>query len=879
MNQFVSQAAVESLVIPRQLPEQIALNHEELYLAGLDYVRQYCGKIWTDYNVHDPGMTTLEMLSYVLTDIAYRASYPVQDLLATGINDSDLSSQFHSAAEVFSSNAITNNDYRKLVIDIPHIRNAWVQPVGMTLFADKSAERLFFKKPGGRKTESVPIEGLYRLLFDFSAQASAAEKNAAYAEAHKRVMAHRNLCEDWVPRTRARDTIKKQEFFLCGKIELEFDADVNEVYAEILYQVQKYLTPDVEQLDLAKMLALRHSDGGAYSTNEIFSGPFLENGFITDDALAAAELRTEIRLSDIISLVMEIDGVARVRKLHISPSEINEDQPVEWLVAVKSGHKPQLLTEDARLGFLFDDIPLVTSKQSVADHLQQKQAEQRRSRENIKSSDLPMPRGRKRTLADYYSVQNHFPAVYGISDIGLPAGASEADVNRARQFKSYLLFFDQVLANFTAQLVDLAKLFSSDPEITETYAFQLVDSFPEHKRVYALPNSAGEAQQNREQELKNAFVEEDAQLDRRNRFLDHLIARFGEQTTELAAALIKNFSTNAQTVVRYKCDFINNYPTISSLRGAAYNYSLSAPGDIWNTDNVSGLEKRLAALLGVENPQRRDLSEIPLDVGVEITSSGANSFRFKLRDQQNKVLLISPSQAFPSRAEAEQAVRRVLELATVSSNYQRRVNAAGKHFFELRDEEQVVARRSTRFDTPGELEAAIDEVIEFVRSHHSLEGMYLVENILLRPAEEDEPMMPICTDINCTDCSETDPYSYRLHVVLPAYAERFQSMEFRNHVEMVIRREMPAHILPKICWASRDDIAELESALASYLPVISGRTSAQKKQKLESLIKQLFSTKSVFPSERLVDCDEEETTSRFIVGRTTLGSFEPPEED
>ena len=37
---------------------------------------------WTDHNVHDPGITTLEMLGYALTDLGYRASFPIQDLLA-----------------------------------------------------------------------------------------------------------------------------------------------------------------------------------------------------------------------------------------------------------------------------------------------------------------------------------------------------------------------------------------------------------------------------------------------------------------------------------------------------------------------------------------------------------------------------------------------------------------------------------------------------------------------------------------------------------------------------------------------------------------------------------------------------------------------------
>lgn len=37
--------------------------------------------LWTDYNIHDPGITILEALCYALTDIAYRAGWDINDLL------------------------------------------------------------------------------------------------------------------------------------------------------------------------------------------------------------------------------------------------------------------------------------------------------------------------------------------------------------------------------------------------------------------------------------------------------------------------------------------------------------------------------------------------------------------------------------------------------------------------------------------------------------------------------------------------------------------------------------------------------------------------------------------------------------------------------
>src|SRR5690606_15737886 len=56
--------------------------------------------------------------------------------------------------------------------------------------------------------------------------------------------------------------------------------------------------------------------------------------------------------------------------------------------------------------------------------------------------DLEVPKGAYRNdLADYYSIQNEFPRVYGIAEGGLPENISSARKARAYQLKAWLLFF------------------------------------------------------------------------------------------------------------------------------------------------------------------------------------------------------------------------------------------------------------------------------------------------------------------------------------------------------------------------------------------------------------------------------------------------------
>ncbi|MCI5121750.1 MAG: hypothetical protein D3908_11275, partial [Candidatus Electrothrix sp. AUS4] len=75
---------------PQSIPKKKEGDSDEFAFAGLrrqglEYAQQLSGEIWTDYNLHDPGVTILEQLCFALTDLLYRTEYAVPDLL-TGPN-------------------------------------------------------------------------------------------------------------------------------------------------------------------------------------------------------------------------------------------------------------------------------------------------------------------------------------------------------------------------------------------------------------------------------------------------------------------------------------------------------------------------------------------------------------------------------------------------------------------------------------------------------------------------------------------------------------------------------------------------------------------------------------------------------------------------
>ena len=89
--------------------------------------QKFGGDLWTNYNESDPGVTILQQLCYAITDLGYRTDFSIEDILTRQNNKIRVEGQFYQANEILPNNALTTEDYRKLLIDqFPQINNAWV---------------------------------------------------------------------------------------------------------------------------------------------------------------------------------------------------------------------------------------------------------------------------------------------------------------------------------------------------------------------------------------------------------------------------------------------------------------------------------------------------------------------------------------------------------------------------------------------------------------------------------------------------------------------------------------------------------------------------------------------------------------------------------
>ncbi len=64
------------------------------------------------------------------------------------------------------------------------------------------------------------------------------------------------------------------------------------------------------------------------------------HGFIDSDELSASALRTEVRLSDLIKIIMNIEGVTAIKDISVADDNKETAEPDPWLICVEDGKKP-----------------------------------------------------------------------------------------------------------------------------------------------------------------------------------------------------------------------------------------------------------------------------------------------------------------------------------------------------------------------------------------------------------------------------------------------------------------------------------------------------------------------------------------------------------
>ena len=101
-------------------------------------------------------------------------------------------------------------------------------------------------------------------------------------------------------------------------------------------------------------------------------------------------------------------------------------------------------------------------------------------------------------------------------------------------------------------------------------------------------------------------------------------------------------------------------------------------------------------------------------------------------------------------------------------------------------------------------------------------------------------------------------------------------MDFRKYVEKLIRTELPAHILPRICWIGAEQMSQLEKLYKNWLEYQQEHCAQPTLGQfpLNELIDYLDELYTIYPPGTLHDCDDRDDENPVILGRTAIGNQE-----
>lgn len=759
--------------LDKNTDQDSALNFEFLRAHGLELVQKYSGSIWTDYNLHDPGVTLLEYLCYAITDLAYKSSFNIEDILTDKNGKIDYNKNlFYHKKDILTSSPISINDFRKIVIDqISEVHNIWIEPFE-TVGSKEYIKGLF----------KVQIQPTYNYFSDNNDEDYSESRNEFQNSIVSKVKAilndSRNLGCDFV------------DYSILKPCDVHVEADIvvdrNKLHEEVLAQVYEViintLIPNINFYTEQNLLEK------GFEIEEIYEGPTLLHGFIIDD-----ELTSKIDIidpADLSKAILGIDGVKYIRKLIIEINGISVDQKPYYLEAenyprfVFNANEPTIR--------LYNDNYEVPLRNTIFLSLLHKKIDSNKRKYIEGYGEVPEDSfgGSHRNIAAYHSFQSLFPPVYRlnidlIENDRIAKKEQNLDVKanlaKAKQLKGYLMLFEQVFANFLMQLNNVGDILSSsfDPsKVNHTYFTQPLYNIPGVGNIlsqFMKPGSnvsitdwdafKDDSENEYIKALEKYIESDDIYIERKQRLIDHMLSRFNINLLKYPIELYKRLyipgNENAVfTEVKWKIDILNNLVNVTKFRNKAINYS--KPFDKCD----SGFEYMMRTLLYINNTIQGNTKEAlglfsnnRFSVKKSELSNNAtrkNTYYEVNWDGQRLVMLITQEEIdtlfgaaditlTPNNEEISNSIKNTIIVPNKSfqflkdgieyGNYRIGPEINNKGFIVLfRSPKDSFWVRIGKFDT---MDMAVKAKNEFINSLIELsiqtEKFYLVEHILLRP--------------------------------------------------------------------------------------------------------------------------------------------------
>ena len=393
---YIEQQAVEDALYTR------------LQRQTLEEMQRMSGKVWTDYNAHDPGVTLADTANYALTELDYKLGFGTADYL------SETDKPFEAArfglfppADVYTTSPVTEDDYRRILIArVPGADN-------LTVHCD-------------------PESGGYtvRILLSPFAETSGEEVTKLVTEVFH---SHRNLCES----LSSVEILQPDILDFEADVELEPGADATGVLARLYRRILRYLSDGADVLTPDNRLA------GGVSPEEWLEG--------SEDTLRTVLPKQEDTEHELYTKLCAVEGVARFHTCLLTKDGIPQSR-FSSLSSLRIPKGQDELNEriTVRCGNMKARIDMDRFLELLKGFYLTRGRSLERKRQPDGQGGWSLPQGTWRDVYTHYPIASDFPGCYRLT----PAAETPS------AFEAYTRLYDRIISNGLEELESLPRLFS-----------------------------------------------------------------------------------------------------------------------------------------------------------------------------------------------------------------------------------------------------------------------------------------------------------------------------------------------------------------------------------------------------------------------------------
>lgn len=726
----------EQIYIEQETAEDALYIHLQEYT--LSELQRLSGKVWTDFNVHDPGVTLADAANYVLTEMNYKLGFGLPDYLADkqGKIDFEKYGLFH-AKEVYTTAPVTTEDYRKLfIVHFPEAENIQVET------------------DAGSGNYNIRV-----VLSPFEEENKGIEK-----EIRNFFHVHRNLCEN------IQDVIivKPQQLIFEAEFEIGTGYDATSILAKVYWTIILYISGSIEITPLEK------SFFSNLSPEEWMEGTY--------DGTRVAIPEQKDTEHELYLRLCKVTGIKSFRTCYLKNNgKIQTDFKNGFSLFIP--HNLQELKVKITVGNSKAKVDI----ERLVEELQalyytgrascRKEEDMRTSNDGEQVENTLLPTGTYRDIFSHYPIGMDLPGCYQTCfDVNKSLTTPEVKKS-VRQFDAYLKLYDLLAERGLKELKELKSLLSieknrailSEMEIIEPSV--LIEEKNRYRSVYAL----------------------------KSKYLDFLDGLYGIESSPCWMEEFNYYGDTENERLSKRMDFLRNVAFLTKYRGKARNIKEWRDGENIPTvkkhvcyllgmnmnEEISVgnvLPSHNLALLGTEKEGRRYRDKLNAMMISERMLDQVNISRI----EQDPLL---DTEDIP-REEYEK-LREELDIFNsnfisgglfsggINLNNYKLVKANEKEFLLVFwNEEEEVWMNLERNSNKKKLKKQANILRCYLRElNRQCETVYVIEHNLLTP-----------------------PLPFTLSFVFPKWTARFQSLRFREICGDLVRSLISPHLKASLYW-------------------------------------------------------------------------------